>query len=305
MKHRVDHRLIRQILLFAAVAEESSIRQAAEKLNMSVPPLLAQINELEERLQIRLFDRSPRGIQLSSAGQSLMPSIEKFITHAEMLDYSIRQLKKGDEGIINIGANREGMLFWVPAFRRELKRTYPTITTFVKEIDSRDVEQELKEGTVNFAIGYFTSLGDSSLELLALKKEKPIAIMSTDHPLAQQETIQCADLKDEDFVLPARELSPKFFDAVIRLFEKDGGFSPRVTYQVGSSSRQICFTVCGQGIGILPESFKGWIPNNAVAKEISDAGCMLQLSLAWNPKILSEVRDKVLLFIKSHRQIFE
>lgn len=222
-----------------------------------------------------------------------------------MLDYSIRQLKKGDEGIINIGANREGMLFWVPAFRRELKKTYPTITTFVKEIDSRDVEQELKEGTVNFAIGYFTSLGDSSLELLALKKEKPIAIMSTDHPLAQQETIQCADLKEEDFVLPARELSPKFFDAVIRLFEKDGGFSPRVTYQVGSSSRQICFTVCGQGIGILPESFKGWIPNNAVAKEISDAGRMLQLSLAWNPKILSEVRDKVLLFIKSHRQIFE
>lgn len=59
------------MLLFAAVAEESSIRQAAEKLNMSVPPLLAQLNELEERLQIRLFDRSPRGIQLSSAGQSL------------------------------------------------------------------------------------------------------------------------------------------------------------------------------------------------------------------------------------------
>lgn len=59
MKHRVDHRLIRQMLLFAAVAEESSIRQAAEKLNMSVPPLLAQLNELEERLQIRLFVGRP------------------------------------------------------------------------------------------------------------------------------------------------------------------------------------------------------------------------------------------------------
>lgn len=62
--NRFDYRKIRQMLLFAAVVQEGSFRRAAERLNMSQPPLTAQIDELETRLKVKLLVRTPRGLSL-------------------------------------------------------------------------------------------------------------------------------------------------------------------------------------------------------------------------------------------------
>ena len=63
MLNRFDYRKIRQLLLFAVVVEEKSLRKAADRLCMSLPPLTAQIDELESRLGLKLLVRTPRGVQ--------------------------------------------------------------------------------------------------------------------------------------------------------------------------------------------------------------------------------------------------
>ena len=83
MLKRFDYRLLRQLLLFAVVVEEKSLRNAARRLNMSQPPLTAQIDELEARLKLKLLERSPRGVKATLEGESLMPEITRVVTHAE------------------------------------------------------------------------------------------------------------------------------------------------------------------------------------------------------------------------------
>ncbi len=73
-------------LLFLAVADALSFRQAAETLHLSQPPLSRAIRELEERLGTRLFDRNTRGVTLTVAGEKLLPyarSIAKLLREAE------------------------------------------------------------------------------------------------------------------------------------------------------------------------------------------------------------------------------
>ena len=66
-------------MLFAAVTQEKSFRRAAKRLNMSVPPLVLQIDELEARLRMKLLERTPRGVSPTAQGNALMPMIDQLV----------------------------------------------------------------------------------------------------------------------------------------------------------------------------------------------------------------------------------
>lgn len=76
MRRCFNYRTIRQLMLFAAVTQEKSFRRAAKRLNMSVPPLVLQIDELEARLKMKLLERTPRGVSPTAQGNAIMPMID-------------------------------------------------------------------------------------------------------------------------------------------------------------------------------------------------------------------------------------
>ena len=103
MLHRFDYRLIRQLLLWAVVVEEKSFRRAAVRLHMSLPPVMSQVDELEDRLKVKLLHRSPRGVTMTAAGEAFLPEVRRFLASAEMLDYAVKELQGGEEGILTVG----------------------------------------------------------------------------------------------------------------------------------------------------------------------------------------------------------
>ena len=92
MRRCFNYRTIRQLMLFAAVTQEKSFRRAAKRLNMSVPPLVLQIDELEARLKMKLLERTPRGVSPTAQGNAIMPMIDQLVRQAEILDYSVKQM---------------------------------------------------------------------------------------------------------------------------------------------------------------------------------------------------------------------
>ena len=133
MRRCFNYRTIRQLMLFAAVTQEKSFRRAAKRLNMSVPPLVLQIDELEARLKMKLLERTPRGVSPTAQGNAIMPMIDQLVRQAEILDYSVKQMQQNAQGILTIGANTESMLFFIPEFKKRLAALHPNISLFVKE----------------------------------------------------------------------------------------------------------------------------------------------------------------------------
>lgn len=181
MRRCFNYRTIRQLMLFAAVTQEKSFRRAAKRLNMSVPPLVLQIDELEARLKMKLLERTPRGVSSTAQGNAIMPMIDQLVRQAEILDYSVKQMQQNAQGILTIGANTESMLFFIPEFKKRLAALHPNISLFVKEIDSYQVETELTDGTVLIGMAFFDTLSDQRLRMANLINEKPIVLLNRNH----------------------------------------------------------------------------------------------------------------------------
>src|SRR5581483_6396644 len=92
-----------QLRTFAAVADTGHITRAAEKLHVSQPAVSAHIKGLEEDLRVRLFDRTPTGMQLTRAGRQLREQAEKVLAEVERLRQLAATLKGDIVGRLRVG----------------------------------------------------------------------------------------------------------------------------------------------------------------------------------------------------------
>ncbi|MBO8044304.1 LysR family transcriptional regulator, partial [Pseudomonas aeruginosa] len=94
---------LRQLRYFVAVAEDEHVGRAAERLHISQSPLSRQIAQLEERLELQLFERSQQRIRLTADGRTFLAEARALLTHANRLESLARRLGRGDEGGLCIG----------------------------------------------------------------------------------------------------------------------------------------------------------------------------------------------------------
>lgn len=88
---------------FVAVAEEGHVTRAAERLGMQQPPLSTRIKQLETKLDIQLFRRKPRGMELTEAGRSLFQDAKDLLARLDQAVASSRSIARGQRGSLRIG----------------------------------------------------------------------------------------------------------------------------------------------------------------------------------------------------------
>jgi len=122
----INFRLIRHLWMFLAVAEEEHFGRAAERLNMSQPPLTEHIKQLEQALGMVLFERSRRGTKLTAAGYSILPAVRKFAEQMQRLQTTVQEIAAGHTADDEMLHEKRGMkVSSLPAIasRRALQNT--------------------------------------------------------------------------------------------------------------------------------------------------------------------------------------
>ena len=298
MLNRFDYRLVRQLLLVAVVLQEKSFRGAARRLNMSQPPLTAQIDELESRLKLRLLERSPRGVKATPEAQALLPEIVRFISRAQELEFAVKQVQNGHRALITIASVHEAMLSWVPKFRKKLQSEEASFSVFAKEIDSGDIADELRQNPAALAIGYIPEPQNSPWGKLVLTREAPVVVASRDHWLGRCKAASLSSLCEEKWVFPGRDISVRYVDRLTALCI-DHGFSPLVRHEVSSTMQQIAYASCGQGLALVPEFFASLLPDSVVAVRLTDVEPCIELSMVWDETTPNTVRDRAIEIARS------
>ncbi len=193
---------LRQLRYFVAVAEDEHVGRAAERLHISQSPLSRQIAQLEERLELQLFERSQQRIRLTADGRTFLAEARALLTHANRLESLARRLGRGDEGGLCIGyleyAMHSGVL---PTALRELRGDRPAVHIALYNQQS-DVQLEgLRQRSLDIALVCEPpAFDDPDLEATQVLNDPMLLAVPAAHALASAEIITPADLASQQWI---------------------------------------------------------------------------------------------------------
>ena len=146
---------IYQLRTFAAVAELGHLTRAAYKLHISQPALTVQIQQFEEALNIRLFDRDTRSLELTALALEYMPSFERLLADYEALSNSVASASRGMHGSIGIACLPSVSATILPHAVTRYRVQHPDVRIAIKDAVAQRVVEMVQSGDVHFGVGTF------------------------------------------------------------------------------------------------------------------------------------------------------
>jgi LysR family transcriptional regulator, hydrogen peroxide-inducible genes activator len=191
---------IHQLRYFVAVADEGSFSRAAAREHVAQPSLSQQIQKLEAEMGERLFDRLPRSIVLTDAGQCLLAFARKILVEIADARHCVDELNREVVGKLAVGAIPTIAPYVLPRLIGEFREHYPKVTLEIFEDTTENLVRRLDDGEVDIAL--VSTCGESAtLELHSLGREPLSVLLPSKHRLAKKKQIKWSDLKSEKFLL--------------------------------------------------------------------------------------------------------
>jgi len=291
---------LRHLRYFVAVAEELHFGRAAERLRIAQPPLSRQIKDLEREVGTPLFERVPRGVELTAAGQAFLPEARLTLAQAERAQRTAQRAALGETGRLRVGfveaATHSGILPDVLGFFRV---HLPAIGLSLFELDPLRQAEAFREGRIDLGI-----LQGSMLESARWLREEsiytePIVLaVPADHRLAGRARFTLASLAEEAFVLFPRQTDPALFDDIVARC-RTAGFSPRVVQEATGWHTLTSLVGAGVGIGFVPKSISAFQQHGVAYRAVPDLSVQMMLSAVWRAGEKSPVRERFVTALRA------
>jgi DNA-binding transcriptional LysR family regulator len=188
---------------FDEVCRCGSIRLAARRLYVASSAVNRQIIKLENELDIRLFERSASGIQLTAAGEILARHVRHTLSDAEQTLAEIALLKHNQREQIAIAGQDSVIARFLPPALLQLYSEFPAVATVFKAASGTRLQELVTSGSADIALAFDPPAHPAILQIAAI--ELPVgAVMTPAHPLAGCSRITLRDCGDYPIVLPDR-----------------------------------------------------------------------------------------------------
>ncbi|MFN3784063.1 MAG: LysR family transcriptional regulator [Spirosomataceae bacterium] len=273
----------KQLIYFVAVAEERHFSRAAEKLYISQPALSQQIKNLEENLGVELFSKQQRAqnrrVELTDAGHLLWTESKKILAQLAQLEEDVKQLAKSRK-VIRLGVYKMLM-------KERIIELLHVLSSFLTDVDLRIMEfptfQEVQSAAMKEQIDIGISilpLRFEELEGLALVHGHLELIVSSNHRLAQKDTIETVDLLGEKWIEIEKVSHPIYTE--IEQFCIQKGIDRRAkSFQEVSSLDLLCNMVeLDMGIAFVPSFYDTSRQHKVVRKKLDNLAESLTISQA-------------------------
>jgi DNA-binding transcriptional LysR family regulator len=268
-----------QLRYFCALADTRHFGRAAERLHMSQPPLSRQIATLERDLGVTLFERTPKGVELTAAGQQLLGDASEILRLAEQAKRNAAAVERGEAGRLTLGFTMCAAYSVVPDLTRRYTRAFPDVDLRVREMMPNALESDLKTGAIDFAIS-FPGVESVPFEIRPLLREPLDLVLPETHALARVRKVKVEDLAQERFLITPRDQVPSLYDSIVHRCEA-AGFTPIIGLEVYLQQTIVNFVAEGLGIAFVPASMRRAQVEGARFKTIANAPSIDQV-LLWS-----------------------
>ena len=255
---------LRHLRYFIAVAEEKHITRAAERLGMQQPPLSQQIKAIEQELDVQLFLRKARGVELTDAGRAFLEEARATLMHLDRAFDSTRRASRGEQGRLCVGVTSTTPFHpIVPRAIRAFRESCPMVALTLEECLSNESVDRVRNEQMDVAFIRAASGNGQGLAVTSLLDEPMVVALPSTHILAQTKTdtpLSLDRLSGETFILYGPP-GTGMYDSTIAACQATG-FSPRIG-NLGASTQlapRITSTLslvgAGLGITLVPSSLQ-------------------------------------------------
>jgi DNA-binding transcriptional LysR family regulator len=275
---------IRELECFVAVAEELNFSRAAARLHMSQPPLSRQIQSLEEKLALRLFERSTRAVSLTPAGALFLEDAREVLTRLDSAADATRRAVAGEGTRLRlafIGALLDEALV---RLLQRFRTSHPGCQIHIADLSAGAQLETVKSGRVDGAfIGAPVKNPGREIAAVTWKRERLLLALPERHPLARSKSVPLATLESESWVMISRNAAPAFrrqFDDLCARAD----FRPRVVQESDRVAAVLTMVAADQGISLLPESVSRLIGAGAALRPILGEKPMLEHTFIYRTR---------------------
>lgn len=193
----------RQLLLLIALDDHRNIHRASDALHMTQPAASKQLKDLEDLLDVRLFDRLPRGMEPTIYGETMIRHARMALNSLSLAHDDIVALKSGLQGQVEVGTIMTPAMGLLPRAISRIKQQAPLIRIGVHLETSNILLEMLQRGTLDFMIGRIIEK-ESTPDLVyeELTDEPACAVVRVGHPLLQSPDLQLKDIAGLPWILP-------------------------------------------------------------------------------------------------------
>lgn len=270
---------LRQLRYFVAVAEELHFGRAAERLHMAQPPLSQAIRQLEARLGVALFQRTTRRVELTDAGRAYLERVRGILAEVEEAADHARRVAAGAVGHLTLGCVGSATYSLLPTLSRRLAAELPGIDfSFRGEMLAPDQVEALRSGAIDVAL-LRPPAADPSLTVHTLRRDRLVAALPAEHPLAARSRVHAADLAGVDLITYSAGRHSVMHDVVLGLM-RDAGVEPRIRHEVGETSTLITLVAGGLGAAVVPEPVTALALDGVVYRPLVRPTVSIELAVA-------------------------
>lgn len=265
---------VRQMRYVLAVAQTGSVRRAAQLLSVAQPTLSQQLGIVEREIGAPLFDRTARGMRLTSVG-------EVFAAHAECVlaafDQALAAVTEAVEGEI-AGlrlAVADGLSDVVRAILCTLRGLAPDVRLRVTRMRTAEQVGHIVRDEVQAGLGYRPVPATDGVSRLVVHRAPVRALLPRGHPLARRDGISLADLAEEPLILPRTAGAARFVDPFVRR-----GLHPRFGPAAHSHDLVPALVAAGEGYTLCVRE-TAVVPAGLVFRPVSEQLPPVEVVLLW------------------------
>ena len=223
---------LRHLRYFVAVGEEQHYGRAARRLRVAQPALSRQIQDLEADVGFKLFERLPRGVKLSAAGELFLQDARRILQEVSEAVVRAARVARGQSGTLRVGfAENASWGGVVPDSFRRFREQRPDAVLQLQPAASLEQLEAIRSGRLDAGFVNFMPKADPELDHIDVALQHVELAVPKRHPLTNLKRLRLRDLMDEAFVWFPRWTSPAFYDDMMDACYRGGLKSPRIVQE--------------------------------------------------------------------------
>ena len=272
---------LKQLRYFVAVCEEGTVSGAAQTLAISQSAVTEAIMDLEGDLGVTLFDRHPRGLNITHRGHQFLRHAQAILANVQDARHAFETADSETSGSLHLGVTSLVAGYVLSDILARYKRANPAVEVTAIEDSADYLEHLLIGGELDVAVMVISHLRDRMALQAEILEVSPYRLwLPLGHDLANRDSIELTDIADEPLIMLMMD---EIEEATARLLDAFGA-KPNVAFRTRSVEAVRNLVATGSGIALLPDLvYRPWSleGDRIVSRDVSGSLPVVQVGIAW------------------------